>query len=292
MLTCAIPMTHHLIPMTHNAEGSAPGTMGLASTHYHPSLPPHHRRPRTSASFTSTTRKVASTTVTGNQALQASRYVLKKKLASKKKKKDTKPRLPPAFYLVAPRMCSKLLHGMLTCVILMTACNAGPVLPLYEAAVGAKLTLEACGAACYKSNPSNGIGGVLGGNQCFCGNDADLSSAAAKARSLASRALCETKPCVGDPAREPGCGGANTMLAYAYTCDGANAGDINIAEQEKVPLQEETTLIDTDKTCFSCFRIPTLLAGLAPGVVHAFAEGQWHLMMTRPLRFWWSTRGH
>ena len=66
--------------------------------------------------------------------------------------------------------------------------SIGPVLPLYEAAVGAALTLESCGAACYKSNPNNGIGGVVGGNQCFCGSSADLSSPAAKARSLASRA--------------------------------------------------------------------------------------------------------
>ena len=35
-----------------------------------------------------------------------------------------------------------------------------------------------------------------------------------------------------------------------------------------------TTLIDVDNTCFSCFRIPTLLAGQSPGVIHAFAEGR------------------
>jgi sialidase-1 len=35
-----------------------------------------------------------------------------------------------------------------------------------------------------------------------------------------------------------------------------------------------TTLIDTNKTCFSCFRIPTVLAGQTPGVIHAFAEGR------------------
>jgi hypothetical protein len=35
-----------------------------------------------------------------------------------------------------------------------------------------------------------------------------------------------------------------------------------------------TTLIDTNKTCFSCFRIPSMLAGQTPGVVHAFAEGR------------------
>ena len=32
--------------------------------------------------------------------------------------------------------------------------------------------------------------------------------------------------------------------------------------------------INTNKTCFSCFRIPTLLGGQTPGVVHAFAEAR------------------
>ena len=35
-----------------------------------------------------------------------------------------------------------------------------------------------------------------------------------------------------------------------------------------------TTVIDPDKICFSCFRVPTLLGGQVPGVVHAFAEGR------------------
>jgi hypothetical protein len=32
--------------------------------------------------------------------------------------------------------------------------------------------------------------------------------------------------------------------------------------------------INMNKTCFSCFRIPTLLGGQTPGVVHAFAEAR------------------
>eukprot|EP01043_Picozoa_sp_COSAG02_P067713 COSAG02_NODE_10977_length_1819_cov_2.269767_2_plen_310_part_00 len=32
--------------------------------------------------------------------------------------------------------------------------------------------------------------------------------------------------------------------------------------------------INMNKTCFSCFRIPTLLGGQAPGVIHAFAEAR------------------
>eukprot|EP01051_Picozoa_sp_SAG22_P019160 SAG22_NODE_3446_length_1706_cov_1.802116_1_plen_305_part_00 len=34
------------------------------------------------------------------------------------------------------------------------------------------------------------------------------------------------------------------------------------------------TSINTNKTCFSCFRIPTLHAGSTPGVIHAFAEAR------------------
>ena len=69
----------------------------------------------------------------------------------------------------------------------------GPVLPVYKAAVGAKLTLESCGAACYKSDPTSVLAGVEGGNRCFCGKTADLATAAAKARSIVGRAQCENQ---------------------------------------------------------------------------------------------------
>jgi hypothetical protein len=168
----------------------------------------------------------------------------------------------------------------------------GPVLPLYEAAVGAKLSLEACGAACYKSDPTDTLAGVEGGNRCFCGKPSDLATAAAKARSITGRAQCETVPCVGNPTREKGCGGVGLMLAYAFTCNRATTAatdddDVDLQHQHwqqqgaAPPPRDDgsssvggTTLIDTNKTCFSCFRIPTLLAGQTPGVVHAFAEGR------------------
>jgi sialidase-1 len=35
-----------------------------------------------------------------------------------------------------------------------------------------------------------------------------------------------------------------------------------------------SSTINTNKTCFSCFRIPTLHAGSTPGVIHAFAEAR------------------
>ena len=44
--------------------------------------------------------------------------------------------------------------------------------------------------------------------------------------------------------------------------------------QFPLPNGGGTTRIDPDKVCFSCFRIPTLLAGQTVGVVHAFAEGR------------------
>eukprot|EP01052_Picozoa_sp_SAG31_P027666 SAG31_NODE_2605_length_5397_cov_8.070970_1_plen_156_part_00 len=59
------------------------------------------------------------------------------------------------------------------------------------------------------------------------------------------------------------------------------AGECNHADalptQRHYPLPNGgggTTQIDPDKICFSCFRIPTLLAGQSPGVIHAFAEGR------------------
>ena len=117
------------------------------------------------------------------------------------------------------------------------------------------------------------LAGVLDGDRCFCGTAADLATTAAKARAIANKKACETVPCKGEPAREGGCGGVDTMLVYSFSCDAAAD---KAAQQVRQPQQGigGTTLIDTNKTCFSCFRIPTFLAGQTPGVIHAFAEGR------------------
>ena len=71
-----------------------------------------------------------------------------------------------------------------------------------------------------------------------------------------------------------------TLLAYAFTCDKTDkADDLFLSDTAPQPGRDVsgvrgTTLIDTNKTCFSCFRIPTMLAGQTLGVVHAFAEGR------------------
>eukprot|EP01047_Picozoa_sp_COSAG01_P039571 COSAG01_NODE_3278_length_6314_cov_2.240386_1_plen_851_part_00 len=93
----------------------------------------------------------------------------------------------------------------------------GSVFAEYESAVDdAKLTLESCGAACYKTDPRS-LAGVMDGNRCFCGTAHDLTSVGAKARAL-PKGLCETIACKGNPS-ERACGGAKTMLAYAFSCD-------------------------------------------------------------------------
>ena len=58
----------------------------------------------------------------------------------------------------------------------------------------------------------------------------------------------------------------------AGECDRADA--TSTGRPFPLPNGGGYTDINTDKTCFSCFRIPTLLAGLTPGVVHAFAEAR------------------
>ena len=58
----------------------------------------------------------------------------------------------------------------------------------------------------------------------------------------------------------------------AGECDHADA--LPNGRQYPLPGGGGTTQIDPDKICFSCFRIPTLLAGTTPGVVHAFAEAR------------------
>jgi hypothetical protein len=102
--------------------------------------------------------------------------------------------------------------------------DPGSVFPTHESAVdGVKLTLESCGAACYKLNRSTAslFAGVMDGSRCFCGTAADLTSAAAKARAL-PKGACETTACQGKLG-ERTCGGVGSMLVYAYSCDGAAA---------------------------------------------------------------------
>jgi hypothetical protein len=94
--------------------------------------------------------------------------------------------------------------------------SVGPVLPTYQPSVDdAKLTLESCGAECYKTNPSS-LAGVVGGDRCFCGNAADLATTAAKALA-APKGTCETMTCKGN-AGERVCGGPAMLLVYAYSC--------------------------------------------------------------------------
>ena len=66
----------------------------------------------------------------------------------------------------------------------------------------------------------------------------------------------------------------------AGECDRADATPENTGRPFPLPNGGGYTDINTDKVCFSCFRIPTLLAGQTPGVVHAFAEGRRSLAWT------------
>ena len=77
--------------------------------------------------------------------------------------------------------------------------------------------LESCAAACYASVPRLATAGMLDGKHCFCGTAAELAGAAAKALAV-SRTECSGVPCEGKGS-ELECGGAETMLAFAYTCD-------------------------------------------------------------------------
>ena len=108
------------------------------------------------------------------------------------------PAGPPSPPPPAPHQCNIHIHHTQGCYNYSDwhSGTPGPVLPLYDATVSTKLTLEACAAACYKNDPTS-LAGVMGGDHCFCGKSADLASPAAKARSIAARAQCETVPCKG-----------------------------------------------------------------------------------------------
>ena len=62
---------------------------------------------------------------------------------------------------------------------------------------------------------------------------------------------------------------------FVFEAGECNRADALPTSGHRFPLPNGgTTQIDPDKVCFSCFRVPTLLAGQSPGVIHAFAEGR------------------
>lgn len=98
------------------------------------------------------------------------------------------------------------------------SCGAGPVLPRYQQALHDRVTRDACASACAALQLE--AAGIDGGNHCFCGDLADVESAAARARSRPI-AECEASACHGDPVGEPnGCGGPGRLLVYDFICDG------------------------------------------------------------------------
>ena len=97
------------------------------------------------------------------------------------------------------------------------------MLPTFEAAVEGKVSLQACALACHGPRSVPGaVAGVLDGAHCFCGAEADLGSAVAKALTRPkSECSVRSTPCDGDK-DEKECGGPGRMLAYAFTCDDGN----------------------------------------------------------------------
>jgi hypothetical protein len=93
--------------------------------------------------------------------------------------------------------------------------GVGPVLPIYQAKVEGHTDLESCAAACYLARLTTA--GIQDGKHCFCGTAAELAGAAAKALSV-PKSACMGVPCEGSVGQKE-CGGVETMLAYAFTCD-------------------------------------------------------------------------
>lgn len=150
------------------------------------------------------------------------------------------PRPPPAPP-APPGVCGGTIHihhtlGCFNYTGWHQPAGAGPVLPGYQHAVEGHADLESCAAACYLTNPapdSTATAGMLDGKHCFCGTAAELGSAAAQALSV-PRSQCIGVPCEAS-ASETECGGAATMLAYAFTCDrlpvdAADAADTVVQE--------------------------------------------------------------
>ena len=92
------------------------------------------------------------------------------------------------------------------------------MLPSFQKNVEGHADLESCAAACYQaSSAPDSTAGMLDGKHCFCGTAAELDGESARALGV-PKSECIGMPCEAS-ASEKECGGAVTLLAYAFTCD-------------------------------------------------------------------------
>ena len=186
----------------------------------------------------------------------------------------------------------------------------GPVLPLYQPSVaGPSLSLEHCAAACHAAG-TTGVFGVEAGTRCFCGSDADTRTPAAAAR-IRPKTEC-LGACHGSPT-EKECGGVGRLLVVEYTCDSPPPPGPHPPPPYHPPPRQLPTIngssfpgwqavfitgecdaddtgtpgygphhlpgadggiINLNKRCYSCFRIPSITVNPKTGTLHAFAEAR------------------
>lgn len=116
-------------------------------------------------------------------------------------------------------------------MLVVATSGAGPVLSSFQPKVEKSnpgTSLESCAAACYIAQMNTA--GVLDGHHCFCGTASQLGGPAAKALSV-PKSECTGVPCQG-AGSEMECGGPETMLAYAFSCD-------KLAEHKQQTWQEQ-----------------------------------------------------
>jgi hypothetical protein len=89
----------------------------------------------------------------------------------------------------------------------------GSLLPVPEPSTHDKTTLEVCAWACFGGKHT--LAGIDAGNHCWCGEESDLGSAAAKA-SQRPLSECEVTPCHAD--KEHKCGAVDRLLVYEFAC--------------------------------------------------------------------------
>ena len=156
------------------------------------------------------------------------------------------PRPPPAPP-PPPGVCPQIqIHHTLGCYNYSSWSSSSsgtlaPVLPSHQPAIEpGKVDLESCAAACYAAKLTTA--GIDNGRDCFCGRAADLDGTDAKALSR-PKAECEAVPCEGKPT-ETECGGAERMLAYAFSCGKAKLPRLMEEKEFHNPSTSYSMLID------------------------------------------------
>ena len=152
------------------------------------------------------------------------------------------PPRPPSPPPPAPHRCTVQSQGQ-RC---FNDTVRGSLLPTPEPSTHDKSTLEVCALACF--GQKHVLAGIDEGNHCYCGGEANLDSAAARAKNR-PLAECQVTPCKADPSEK--CGGVDRLLVYRYNCSTVSS---SVDGLPRLKTDDEFQIDDAESSAFDWIR--------------------------------------